>query len=268
MRLPTGWATIKTPGRRKAVDAEHGSSASARSVAQRFPFETIEADLRRKVMLRLIAATMFVVCLVSAAHSQPAIGEGLSENQRRCGDVSAPGNPWLIDYPTYRDYVPIDDVYVSMEQINGQWTEARVYLAATYAYVGMVDANTIHYVEAVDGTTPIAGGHAFTADWSLVVSVNGWDGLIVQSPYGNWTQHREYVSDDDTALVRVANRYGWLFFYLNGELLYSQYAPGLDSHDLRAFYFGSVDVDKALVGVPKKQCEIQSTNERGRKMGA
>ncbi len=156
--------------------------------------------------------------------------------------------PTLGDFDTFRDYVPIDDVSVSYENVNDGWVEGQVYLRYSAAFVGIIDSSTATYVPPIDGTTPIAGGHAFNAGWGVLVTVTGWDGLIVQSPFGNFVQGQPYINDDDLATVRIAHQRGRLLYYLNGTLVFSQPAPGLEERDLRAFYFGAVD--SWLIGLP------------------
>jgi hypothetical protein len=173
---------------------------------------------------------------------------------RPCFVVSVPQEPRLDDFNTYRDYAAMDSVYMGFENVNEQWVQGRVFLQAQASFVGLVDANSTHYVEPFEGTTPIAGGHAFTADWNLVVSVDGNDGLVVQSPYGNWVQHEAYVSADETAVVKIANQGGRLYYYLNDVMVFSQAAPDLEYRDVRAYYFG--DFAEPLIGVAQRECDL------------
>lgn len=184
----------------------------------------------------LTAALLISFCALSvAARARPRV-------------LVMPVEPSLDDFPTYRDYVPIDDVSVSFETVNDGWVEGRVYLQSWASFVGIIDSSTATYIEPVDGTTPIAGGHAFNAGWGVLVTVTGWDGLIVLSPFGNFVQGEPYINDDEVATVRIVNQRGRLIYYLNGTLVFSQAASGLETRDLRAFYFGPVD--NALIGIP------------------
>lgn len=170
-----------------------------------------------------------------------------------CSYISVGEEPRLEDYDTYRDYAPIDSVYMGFQSVNNQWVEGRVFLQSQVSFVGIVDANTAKYVEAFEGTTPIDGGHAFTADWYLIAWVSGWDGLIVQSPYGSWTQHVEY-NEEETAVIRIDNRDGLLMYSLNGVLVFTQLAPGLAGRDLRPYYLG--DFGDPMIGVMKRRCGL------------
>jgi hypothetical protein len=161
--------------------------------------------------------------------------------------------PRLDDFDTYRDYGATDAIYMGFENINTQWVQGRVFLQSQASYVGLVDANTVNYVEPFEGTTPIEGGHAFTAEWFVVATVNGWDGLIVQSPYGNWVQHVPYENDD--AVIRISNVQDYLYFYLDGELVLIQEAPDIARYDLRAYYLG--DFAQPLISFATRTCPIQ-----------
>lgn len=200
-----------------------------------------------------IIGIVLLLAFTALAQKQTALGKGrigLPSRKPICSIETTETIPQLIDYPTYLWYVPIDDISESVDNVNGQWVQGRVYLAGTMKYLGIDDHNTVTYIEPVDGTTPIDGGHAFNAGWELLVTVDGWDGLIVQSPFGSWVQHVQY--DEDTAVVRIDNHDGWLYYSLNGVMIYAQLAPGLDQRDLRALYLGSVD--SALVGSTKRIC--------------
>lgn len=201
---------------------------------------------------RITLLLLFVLLLASSLVAQtPLKGKGRLATDARCHVESIPTVPRLDDFDTYRDYAAIDDISMGFESVNSQWVQGRVYLAGTTSFVGMVDATTTHYIEAVDGTTPIAGGHAFTADWYLMVTVNQYAGLIVQSPYGSWTQGVAYT-DSDVAVVRITQAGGWLLYSLDGVQVFTQYAPDLAQHDWRAYYIGAVD--NALIGVKQVVC--------------
>jgi len=202
-----------------------------------------------KFKITLLLAVLAL--LATTTFAQRLKTDRLASPKARCYPVSVPQEPRLDDYPTYRDYAVIDAVSMGFESINNQWVEGRIYLTATVSYVGAVDEDTTHYVEPVDGTTPIDGGHAFTADWYLLVTVNQYSGLIVQSPYGNWSQGVAY-NENDFATVRVTLNGSWLRYSLDGVEVFSQYAPDLVNRDWRAYYIGTVD--NLLIGVRQLVC--------------
>lgn len=194
--------------------------------------------------LCLTAAALLVFATAVTAQEEPP--QFPIDRPEKFGCFAPPAVPWLIDYNTYIWYEPIDNVSESVDQVNGGWVQGRVYLQSSGSFVGIVDNNTVTYVEPFEGTTPIDGGHAFNAGWGVLVTVNGWDGLIVMSPFGSWVQHEPY-DGDEVAVVRITNRNGRLIYSLNGVAVFSQAAPDVGERDLRAFYFGPVD--NALVGV-------------------
>lgn len=153
--------------------------------------------------------------------------------------------PNLEDRNTFADYVPLDNFSESFDRVNGWWIQGRVYLTASTKYVGIVDHATTHYVEPVDGTTPIFGGHAFTWDWGILVTVDQYQGLMVQSPFGNYSQNVPYI-ESDLAYVRITVDDFMIHYWLDANMVHSQFAIGLAARDLRALYIGTVD--SALIG--------------------
>lgn len=197
----------------------------------------------KKIFLSLLIALLFTITVFAQKQ-----GKGRMRIQP-CGPVVTRIEPSLEDYDTYRDYVPIDDIYESFNNINGGFVEGKVFLTATMSYVGMDDHNTVTYIEPFEGTTPIAGGHAWTSTWFITATVNQWSGLIVQSPYGNWIQDEPFYEDEAT--VRIVNQGNYLYYYLNGVQVFSQYAPDINGHDWRALYIG--DFDQPFIGILTKQ---------------
>lgn len=211
-------------------------------------------------MLRLLTTSILLLALASSVVAQkgrPRTDIGIRPRPNPCYIVSVPQEPHLDDFNTYHDYVATDSFELSFERIYGQWAQGTVSLQAQASFVGLVDEDTSDYIPPFEGTTPISGGHAFSAGWSVLVTVNGWDGLIVQSPYGNWVQQVPY-SESDTAVVRITAMNGTLSYYLDGVFVYSQVAPDIAVRDLRAYYVGYFD--DPLVGVAEKHCDDERPN--------